>query len=394
MKIIADENMPALDETFAAGNELIRLNGRHISAEDLVGADALLVRSITRVDEDLLKNSNIRFVGSATIGIDHLDTQWLTANRIAWANAPGCNADAAAQFTLAMMMLACKRLDKDLLQQSVGVVGCGNVGSRLVKLLQTLGIKVVTCDPPLQDAGQAGLVSMREACQQNIVSVHVPLVKDGPYPTQYLFDQSQLASLKTGTLLVNAARGGIVEANALLAELLSGRLHAALDVWPNEPFIEHQLLRATTVATPHVAGSSVQGKRNGTLMIYRAFCEAFPQQTSRTGLSNLCNSGTIAGTLELPSGVSLSSTLQQLLEICCPIARDDHTLRSLIEKSDYSKSQSIDHHLTLQPRVQIDGLRSTYPKRHEFASWTLDGSKESIDERLLKLGFSSASAAI
>ena len=379
MKIIADENMPALEETFAPGNELIRLNGRQMTPQDVEDADVLLVRSITRVDQALLDNSKVRFVGSATIGIDHLDTSWLDANNICWANAPGCNADAAAQFTLSMMVLSCERLNRNFLQQSVGVVGRGNVGSRLVKLLQSLGSKVVACDPPLQDAGQTGLVSMSECCEQDIVSIHVPLTSEGPNPTKHLFDQLQLAQLRPGTLLVNAARGGVVNAKALLHELNAQRLYAALDVWPDEPFIARQLLDATTVATPHVAGSSVQGKRNGTLMIYQAFRRAFPHLAAEATVSQQVP--TVAGCLEFPDDIGLQSALKQLLEASCPVARDDEMLRAL-------KST------TTEPNVHIDALRSHYPRRNEFAAWAFEGAAIEVAKPLQRLGFSSTATSI
>lgn len=373
LKIIADENMPALDETFAPGNELIRLNGRHISAADVKDADVLLVRSITRVDHTLLQGSRVRFVGSATIGIDHLDTTWLDANHIAWANAPGCNADAASQYTLAMLQLACERLHKDFRQQTVAVIGYGNVGSRLVRLLQTLNMQVVACDPPLQALGQQGLVSMEEACASAVVSLHVPLSTSGSCPTRHLFEQKQLAQLHDGALLLNAARGGVVDGNALYTELNNGRLFAALDVWPNEPLIERKLLDLVTVATPHVAGSSVQGKRNGTQMIYQAYCQYFRGHADRQGQPSLPHSS--AGILDFTPDHSFDQVFQQLLQSSCPVARDDQALRSL---------QS---HRGAHEAVQIDSLRSHYPRRQEFTSWAFRGVSSAIATTLTRLGF-------
>ena len=372
LKIIADENMPALDETFEPGNELIRLNGRHISRQDVKDADILLVRSITPVNSQLLQGSNVRFVGTATIGIDHLDTNWLKANRIPWANAPGCNADAAAQYTLAMMWLACERSGKDFLRQSVGVVGRGNVGSKLVRLLQNLDMQVVACDPPLQQVGQQDLVSFEQVCANDIVSLHVPLTSSGPYPTRNLFGQQQLSRLTRGTVIVNAARGGVIDAAALYGELESQRLFAALDVWPHEPLVERKLLDLVTVATPHVAGSSIQGKINGTQMIYQSFCQLFPEQTTATAGSLHIPA---AGILDFSSEHSFEQVLQQLLKSSCPIARDDQALRSSLHKSAFAEA------------VQIDSLRSHYPRRHEFASWAFRGVSDSIAMKLTRLGF-------
>lgn len=376
LKIIADENMPALDETFEPGNKLIRIDGRHISPADVKDADVLLVRSITCVDRALLQDSHVRFVGSATIGIDHLDTAWLNANQIVWANAPGCNADAASQYTLAMMWLACERLNKDFRQQTVGVIGRGNVGSRLVRLLQALDVQVVACDPPLQELGQPDLVSMEEACACDVVSLHVPLARGGAFPTLNLFEQKRLAHLKDGTLLVNAARGGVIEVNALYAELNKGRLFAALDVWPNEPLIERKLLNLVTVATPHVAGSSVQGKRNGTDMIYQSFCQQFSGPADTTHRAPLRHSS--AGILDFTPDHSFEQVFQQLLQSSCPVTRDDQALRSLLAYPDAIEA------------VQIDSLRSHYPRREEFSSWAFRGVSPDIASKLTRLGFNKA----
>ncbi|NNE06585.1 MAG: 4-phosphoerythronate dehydrogenase, partial [Xanthomonadales bacterium] len=219
------------------------------------------------------------------IGTDHLDTQWLDDQGITWSAAPGCNADAAAQYTLAMILLACERLEHDIQKRGVGIIGYGNVGSRLRRLLNSLGVANVACDPPLQDQGTKGLVSMDEALDHDIVSLHVPLTRNGPYPTRHLINRQNLKQVREGALLVNTSRGDVIESNALLHSLQNGRLNAALDVWPNEPAISTQLLDATVVASPHVAGYSFEGKQNGTLQIYHAFCnwlgiehESWPNQ--------------------------------------------------------------------------------------------------------------------
>ena len=370
IKIIADENIPALDETFGRHGKLQRIDGRNVCRPDLSHADVLLVRSVTRVNADLLRGTNIRFVGSTTIGIDHLDTAWLEANNIAWAHAPGCNADAAAQYTLAMMWLACKRLQKNFRQQTVGIIGRGNVGQRLEHLLQVLDIPVMACDPPLQDLGEANLVSMHEACANNIISLHVPLTHTGKYPSKNLFGPEQLAKLNLGTLLVNAARGGVIEATALQAQLKSGRLHAALDVWPDEPFIAPELLAAVAVATPHVAGYSYEGKQAGTEMIYQAFCSAFacPRGAQPTIKTQVV-------TTDLSPTTSADEGVLSLLQSSCPVARDDASLRALCYLS---------HNGGL---IQFDGLRTSYPQRHEFRSYLVTGATGTTASRLNRMGF-------
>jgi len=365
MKIVADINMPRVDETFGRHGKVKRLDGRGIKHDDLVDAEVLLVRSVTRVGADLLKGTGVRFVGSATIGIDHLDTDWLEENNIAWAHAPGCNANAAAQYTLAMMWLACERLQRDFRQQTVGIIGRGNVGKRLEYLLQVLDIPVMACDPPLQDQGEQQLVSMQEACANSIISLHVPLTRTGKYPTRDMFDQKQLTALGAGTLLVNASRGGVIAEGALLAVLQSGHIKAALDVWPNEPFIAPELLDLVTVASPHIAGYSIEGKHAGTEMIYQAF-----RSTLLTGTTAQTPTNDNIVTIDCPPAASEPEILQQLMHSSCPVARDDASLRD-------------------QPG-QFDKLRSAYPVRHEFKSHLVKGVAGENASLLRQMGFKTA----
>ena len=362
--------MPLLAETFGRHGEVQLLNGREICHADLADAEVLLVRSVTRVNEDLLRGTGIRFVGSATIGIDHLDTAWLEANNIAWAHAPGCNANAASQYALAMMWLACERLHRDFRQQTVGIIGRGNVGGRLEHLLKVLGIPVMSCDPPLQDLGEQQLVSMDEVCANSIISLHVPLTIDGKYPTINLLDSRLLENLKPNTLLVNTSRGAVIEKTGLLAQLSSGRLQAALDVWPDEPFIEAEMLEKVTVATPHVAGYSREGKQAGTEMIYQAFCRAFEL--------DYFSDPTLAFktlTLDFPPQVSSDEALRQAIQSSSQVIRDDAALREL---PPYDPTDN---------RVHIDSLRATYPERYEFKSHLLRGLANADKNLMKQLGF-------
>lgn len=362
--------MPGLNDTFGLPGQIERLEGRRINHDDLIDADVLLVRSVTRVNADLLQGTNIRFVGSATIGIDHLDTHWLEANNIAWAHAPGCNANAAAQYTLAMMQLACERLQRDFKKQTVGIIGRGNVGKRLERLLQLLDIPVMACDPPLQEQGGQQLVSMDEACANSIISLHVPLTCTGNYPTSKLFDQAQLDKLQRNTLLVNSSRGGVIEETSLLAQLQSGRLQAALDVWPNEPFIAPELLDSVAVATPHIAGYSREGKLAGTEMIYEAFCNTF-----MPGSADLPSTDSDAVVMSFPADTTLDEVLHKLTAFSCPVARDDAALRALPQSPGNGD------------QVQFDSLRTAYPDRREFKSHQVKGLPDESAHLLSKMGF-------
>ena len=318
--------MPGLDRSFGHHGEVKRLDGRRISRDDLVGADILLVRSITRVGADLLQGTGVRFVGSATFG-----------------------------------------------QQTVGIIGRGNVGRRLEHLLKVLNIPVMSCDPPLQDEGEQQLVCMDEVCGNSIISLHVPLTKSGKYPTNKLFNSRQLERLNPDTLLVNTSRGAVIEKTALLEQLSSGRLQAALDVWPDEPFIEAELLDLVTVATPHVAGYSNEGKQAGTDMIYSAFCKAFNlKHVSDT------KSGIKTPPLLFPPETPTEEVLEQSVQSSSQVNRDDAALRELAPSNATDK------------RVQIDSLRAAYPERFEFKSHLVRGIADPGANLLRQLGFKTA----
>lgn len=369
LTVVADDNIPLLDETFGQHGKIMRVSGRGLQPEQVVDADVLLVRSVTQVGPQLLQNSSVRFVGTATIGTDHLDTAWLEKHGVSWASAPGCNANAAAQYTLGMMLLACRRLGRDLVSQRVGIIGRGNVGSRLQHLLNALGIASVACDPPLLESGMTGLVDLDEALVQDIVSLHVPLTCDGPHPTFHMLNRARLANLRDGVLLVNAARGDVIEAGALLDELGSGRLFAALDTWPGEPFIDAGLLEASTVASPHVAGYSAEGRRNGTLAIYERFCAV-------TGVRNVLRSleGHRTPRFELAAGPGdPGEIVASAVVTVCGIERDDAALRALPGGADSG--------------VRFDALRHDYPLRHEFAAWRIRTESADARQKLSALGF-------
>jgi erythronate-4-phosphate dehydrogenase len=367
VNIIVDRNIRAAEETFGRHARLRFMDGRAIGNRDLKDIDALIIRTTTRVDEALLRDTPVRFVGSTSIGTDHMDTVWLRGHGIAWANAPGCNADSAAQYTLAMIWLACERLGRRLHDLTAGIIGRGNVGSRVLGLLQSLGIRAVANDPPLADAGVSGLVPLEEALAKDIVCLHVPLTRDGPNPTHRFIGPEELARMPDHALLVNTARGDVVAGQALLSELQAGRLEAALDVWPGEPLIDADLLRATTVATPHVAGYSDDGKRLGTLMVYDSFCRW-------AGLAP----PPVSGAPEYPKPLRIEAgadTVTEALDAACFVRTHDTEMRKLAS-------------LTLQERARsFDRLRRDYPLRRDFHAWQVITDDREATEMLRRLGF-------
>ena len=369
MKIAVDENIPGASETFSLHAEVTHVNGRSLHKAEIRDMDALIVRSVTTVNAELLKDTSVRFVGSATIGIDHLDIPWLEQQGIRWASAPGCNANAAAQYTLAMILLACRRTGIELASSRIGIVGLGNVGSRIRRLLTELGAReFCLCDPPLAEAGVPGLCTFEQLRACNLVTFHVPLNASGAHPTLGMVDGHFLKLLPKGALLLNTSRGKVFEAEALHSWLAGGHGFAALDVYPHEPVKENSLIKLLSVATPHVAGYSLDGKWSGTLMIYRQFCKWLGVE-ERVGSP-------------LPRLDEHRLTLQQAnsaeaaVLAACPVERDDRNMRE-----------------TFTPAVEngkglFDKLRNNYPERRDFAGWRVPKNlPASKADALRALGF-------
>jgi erythronate-4-phosphate dehydrogenase len=370
MKIVIDQNIRGVENTFARLGELVAMDGRDIRRQHLMDADLLIIRTATRADASLLEGTPVRFVGTTAIGTDHLDIPWLGNQGITWCNAPGCNADSAAQYTLATMWLACQRLGRRLEDQRVGIIGRGNVGSRVQKLLDALGVDTVANDPPLADAGIGGLVSQSEALSCDIVSLHVPLTRDGPCPTFRMIGDRQLARMPAGALLVNAARGNVVHGAALLEALRAGTVHAALDCWPDEPLLDPKLLERTVVATPHVAGYSDDGKRNGTWMVYEAWCHSAGIHPAVRGEEG---QGRLSLAIQNPADV-----LTEALEAACFVPGHDCLMRELAALP------------AGELPAQFDRLRKEYPFRRDFHGWDVDCVDSAAARLLASLGFAVA----
>ncbi|MBV1859729.1 MAG: 4-phosphoerythronate dehydrogenase [Nannocystaceae bacterium] len=275
-KIVADDAIPHLGEAFA---ELTRVRGAQISTKHLVDAEALLVRSVTRVDAELLRGTAVRFVGSATAGVDHVDIPALTHAGVRFAHAPGCNARAVVEYILAAT------LGHSELRGPVGVVGAGQIGRRLTTALRRLGFEVWVCDPPRAasaDSSEAflSLPALLERC--NTVSLHVPRVRYGAHETRHLIDAQGLRRLPRGALVLNTSRGDVLDNAALHEWLDADRGTAVLDVWEGEPNLRWPLLShpRVRIATPHIAGYTAEGKARGTAMVHAALCTAFALQPS------------------------------------------------------------------------------------------------------------------
>lgn len=350
MLIVADENIPLLDEFFAGFGAIRRLPGRAISAQDVRDADLLLVRSVTRVDRALLAGSRVRFVGTCTIGTDHLDLDYFAEAGIAWSSAPGCNARGVVDYVLGSVLTLAEREGVDPAARIYGVVGAGQVGGRLVELLRGLGWQVCVCDPPRQAAEAGDFVSLEQIIAEcDVISLHTPLDAS----TRHLFDTARLAALKPGTWLINASRGAVVN-NAALRLLLPQRpdLKAVLDVWEGEPQADVELAVLCQLATPHIAGYSLDGKLRGTAQIYQACCRALGVP-ERVRLDDLLPAPWLSEII-LDGRADPAWALASLCRAVYDPRRDDADFRrSLVGEAEAR-------------RAAFDRLRKHYPMRREI----------------------------
>jgi len=279
VKILADQNIPCVANAFRDLGVVTLMPGREIKREHLSECECLIIRTVTRVDATLLDDTPVEFVGTATIGTDHIDLDYLAKSNIGYSNAAGCNAEGASEYVVSGLFALAQSKDFDPLQLKAGIVGFGNVGSRLHQKLDTLGIECLVCDPPLQEAGTSSqdfvdLDTILREC--NFISLHVPLTHAGQHPTFHLLDSVQLQRLAADCLLVNAARGEVVNNKALLDVLQRrGDLLVFLDTWENEPNLSRELLLRVDLATPHIAGYSVEGRLRGTQMVLDAASDHF-----------------------------------------------------------------------------------------------------------------------
>jgi erythronate-4-phosphate dehydrogenase len=377
MKIIADENIPAVAEAFGTLGEVTLLPGRSLRAQDVRAADVLLVRSVTRVGQELLEGSSVRFVGSATIGFDHVDRDYLQSQGIGFATAPGSNATSAAEYVVSALLALGEREGFRLAGRTVGIVGCGNVGSRVRDRLVALGCDCLINDPPLHErGGQDTFVGLDDILQADIISLHVPLERSGRHSTWHLFDEAVLRRMKPGAVLINTSRGAVVDNAALDALLVQRRdIGVVLDVWEGEPAINTALLENVALGTAHIAGYSLDGKLRGTEMIYRAACDHFGY-TPRWNAADVLPA---AESLDLRGGTGADAIerLREAVFRVYDVRADDARLRGL---------------LMLTPEEQpaaFDRLRKDYPQRREFAVTTavVDGTDGALENLLRGIGF-------
>lgn len=360
LSIVADENIPGLNALLSEFADIRYLPGRSISHHDVKDADVLLVRSVTRVNAALLQDSAIRFVGTCTIGVDHIDTEYLQQHNIAFASAPGCNAAAVVDYVLAAMLAVYN--DISVLQNKVvGIVGCGEVGSRLLARLQQLDIKTRVYDPykPQNNA------TIDDILQCDIISLHVPLVKAGEYPTWHLLAEKELNAIKSKALLINTSRGEVIDNQYLYELLVKKRFYCVLDVYEEEPSPSIELLETLDIATAHIAGYSAHGKLRGTLQVVDALFKCF-------------SINTIMPDLLLPLTQELSIDSQDVATVIksvYDIQADSAAFITAIKAVNEAERGKA-----------FDAYRKNYPVRYEWSYQTLTVNTTQRDI-IKKLGF-------
>lgn len=372
MKIIVDENMPLTQKLFSAFGEVIPLAGRSMTADDLADADILLVRSVTKVNAELLsKAKKLKFVGTATIGTDHVDQRELSARQIPFCSAPGCNKISVGEYVMSALFVVAERYQFSLADKSIGIIGAGNTGSAVAERAAALGMKVLLCDPIKAASGDArSFVDYQTALQADIVSYHVPLTQTGDYPTFHLLNEELIRSIDDEQIFINACRGEVWDNQALYQRQTTGKpLRLMMDVWEDEPNILQSLVPFTEIATPHIAGYSLDGKYRGTFMLYEQFCNIFnlEKNIEFSSLLPVANISQIGVT-----GVLDEALLKQMIHLVYDVRRDDARFRMNIHRAG-----------------AFDEMRKKYPERREWSSLSVAVNSE--NPILNELGFSLAS---
>ncbi|MBL8025085.1 MAG: 4-phosphoerythronate dehydrogenase PdxB [Fibrobacteres bacterium] len=377
IKIIADENIPYVAEVFEHFGEVVTMAGRNITPETLGDAECLLVRSITKVNENLLKGSKIRFVATATIGFDHIDTAYLAKKGIGFSSAPGSNATSVAEFVISSLLNLSAKYSFKLSDKSIGIVGVGNVGSRVAARCRALGMKVLLNDPPLfEKSGDENYRPIESLYDCDILTFHTPLTKEGKHQTKHLINSEFLAKTKPGLILFNTSRGSVGNTEAILEAIKSGHISSAVfDVWEKEPEISAELHAVTDIATPHIAGYSFDGKVRGTEMIYRAAAAFFDIESQWR--------------LELPPPIVPEITLSK------KYGSSEEALREIALKvydvmEDDQRMRKMAYEPTETRGKFFDRLRKEYPVRREFANThvVLQKKDEALTQLLEAMDFS------
>ncbi|GAB3520233.1 4-phosphoerythronate dehydrogenase [Photobacterium alginatilyticum] len=384
MKILIDENMPYAADLFSQLGEVVTKPGRTLTSDDLIGVDALMIRSVTKVNKSLLEKADkLCFVGTATAGQDHVDQALLEQQGITFTAAPGCNKVGVAEYVLSSLMVLGQQHGFSVFDKTIGIVGAGNVGTYLARCLDGLGIRYLLNDPLKEQQGDSRQFHSLETIQTqcDVITLHTPITRDGDFPTYHLVDEAFLDTLAPGAILINAARGPVVDNQALkvaLQQASSGEgkpLTAVLDVFEHEPLVDLDLLPLLSFATPHIAGYGLEGKARGTTMVFNRYCEFL-------GLDKQVSASSLLPVAPIPF-VQLSNKWQEddlfaLIQLIYDVRKDDALFRREMIQSAGNDQQMA---------AAFDLMRKNYWDRREYSAITVAGETGFGVESLAKLGF-------
>jgi erythronate-4-phosphate dehydrogenase len=354
--ILVDENIPIAKEAFSGFGKVNLAAGREMTNALLKKIDILIIRSVTKVNKSLLNDTAVKFVGTTTIGLDHLDVEYLEHNKIGFANSPGCNANSVAEYVFAGLLRISLEKKFNLSDKSIAIIGYGNIGSKVAWIAKSFGMKIFINDPPLQrTTGQAFFVSYEEALKADIITFHVPLNIEGIDKTYHMLSDSELKKFNDQKIIINASRGSVVSNDDLKKFLLKNNNSVILDVWENEPGIDLDLLKQIKIGTPHIAGYSTEGKVNGTKMIYNALCKFLNINPEWTPDLPAINNPVI----NYQETENIQESLHRIISEIYNIESDDVSLREIcnLKKNEQGK--------------YFDQLRKKYPVRREFSNFSI-----------------------
>lgn len=378
MNILIDSAMPNSQEVFGKLFNVILKPGRQIVADDLIDIDALMVRSVTKVNEQLLQKANkLKFVGSATAGIDHIDCDYLKERSIHFACAPGSNKVSVGDYILSVILNIAHKYNIKLKGKSIGIIGCGNTGKEVEQRARALNMRPVLCDPPLYDQGMlkydANIDKIFRYC--TFISLHVPLIKDGKYKTEHLVDHRLLSRLKARQFLINASRGSVVDNKAMLELILKGRpINAWFDVYEGEPDISNKALLPYLIGhTAHIAGYSLQSKKIATVMLFDAMVKSLELDIKKEYIDSLYSKALMCNQDDIIIKGKFKPTASNILEIVSKVY--DAQVDSLIFKNSYTDALSFDY------------MRKNYKERNEIRSVGLKVDDPIIAQLFKNLGF-------
>ncbi len=381
VQFVVDENIPFAREAFSHLGSVTLLPGRAMTREAIREAHALIVRSVTQVDAALLADTNVQFVGTATTGVEHIDQDYLAARKIGFAAALGCNANAVAEYVLTALLVTAHAKGLVLSGKTLGIIGAGRIGSIVAAKAPALGMQTLLHDPPLARAtGDRRYRPLAEILQADFVTLHVPLTLDGPDATFHMLGADELAHMAPLSILINTARGEVVDNAALLEALTEGTIGGAvLDVWETEPAINWDLLNQVTLGTPHVAGYSSDGKVNGTVMLYQACCSFWgiePVWAPPPDQPTTAAPGTVPHVAFDATGKDFQTLAHEILTTLHDLPGDHARMRDLLAVPE-----------PLRPEA-FDRLRRDYPHRREFAGTpiSITGGDRNLFTRLQTLG--------